>query len=83
MFVAGDVTKVSMTIDGETPDNPFQFKEGQREVQCTALDFSPGSANIEIKLYLAGKVQKELRTTAAEKDAELSTAARANRYRLL
>ena len=81
--VAGNVTNVSMTIDGEAAVSPFQFKEGQREVQCTGLNFNPASAEVEMKLYLAGKVQKELRTTAVENDVELSTAVRANRYRLL
>ena len=81
--VAGNVTNVSMTIDGETAVSPFQFKEGQREVQCTGLNFNPASAEVEMKLYLAGKVQKELRTTDVERDVELSTAVRANRYRLL
>lgn len=81
--VAGNVTNVSMTIDGETPVNPFEFEEGQREVQCTALNFNPSSTKMEMKLYLAGKVQKEQRTTAAEDDVDFSTAVRANRYRLL
>ena len=83
MFVAGNITKVNMTIDGETPVSHFGFEEGQHEVKCTALNFNPNSANIEMKLYLAGKVQKELRTTAVENDEDLSTAVRANRYRLL
>ena len=83
MFIAANVSKVSMTINGETPDNPFEFEEGQHEVQCTALDFNPSSAKTEMKLYLAGKVQKELRAAAVETNVEFSTAARANRYRLL
>ena len=81
--VAGNVTNVNMTIDGETPVNPFEFEEGQHEVSCTALNFNPASAETEMKLYLAGKVQKELRTTNAERDVDLSTAVKANRYRLL
>ena len=81
--VTGNVTNVSMTIDGETPDNPFKFDEGQHKVICTALNFNPASAETEMKLYLAGKVQKELRTTNAERDEALSTAVGANRYRLL
>ena len=81
--VTGNVTNVSMTIDGETPVNPFEFEEGQHEVNCTALNFNPASAETEMKLYLAGKVQKEQRTTNAERDVDLSTAVRANRYRLL
>ena len=83
MFVVGNVTKVNMTIGGETPVSLFQFEEGRHEVKCTALNFNPSSTKMEMKLYLAGKVQKELRTTAAENDLDLSTAARANRYRLL
>ena len=82
-IVAGKVTKVRMTIDGETPDNPFKFDEGQHKVICTALNFNPASAETEMKLYLAGKVQKELRTTNAELDEALSTAVGASRYRLL
>ena len=70
--VAGNVTNVSMTIDGETPVNPFEFEEGQREVQCTALNFNPASTETEMKLYLAGKVQKELWTTKVENDVDLS-----------
>ena len=83
MFVAGNLTKVNMTIGGETPVGHFQFEEGQHEVNCTALDFNPSSANIEMKVYLAGKVQKELRTTATELDLALSTAARAFAFMLL
>ena len=83
MFVAGNVTKVSMTINGETPVNPFEFEEGQHEVKCTALNFNPSSVETEMKLYLAGVVQKELRTTKVERGDDLSTAVRANRYRLL
>ncbi len=36
-----------------------------------------------MKVYLAGKVQKELRTTATELDLALSTAARAFAFMLL
>ena len=81
--VTGNVTNVSMTIDGETPVNPFEFEEGQHEVICTALNFNPASVETEMKLSLAGKVQKELRKTAAQNDVALSTAVRASRYRLL